>query len=85
MARNLPEEIAAKVAIATQLKTLGISMETILDLLPFVKDVKKELKKIDEQKQKLEEEEQEQASRNRGGQSGTTGQENQTGTRRRRR
>ena len=49
--RNLPVDEATKVEVAVQLKGLGLSMETILKVLPntLVDDFQKELKRIEEE------------------------------------
>lgn len=52
MFRNIPENSADAVAVANQLKLLGVSMETIVDQLPMIDNTEEELAKIDEEKKK---------------------------------
>lgn len=49
MFRNLPEDVTARLAEAVQMKNLGISMETILDNLPMIKDTQAELERMGKQ------------------------------------
>jgi SPP1 family phage portal protein len=54
--RNLPEDTKAKLEEAGLMKTLGVSMETILDYIPTVKDTAVELERIaGERKKNFEE------------------------------
>ncbi len=50
--RNLPEDTKAKLEEAGLMKTLGVSMETILDYIPTVKDTKTELARISGEREK---------------------------------
>ncbi len=50
--RNLPEDTKARLEEAGLMKTLGVSMETILDYIPTVKDTVTEMKRIADEKQK---------------------------------
>ncbi|UCF13242.1 MAG: phage portal protein [Thermoplasmatales archaeon] len=51
MFRNIPENDSEAVALANQLKLLGVSMEKILDLLPMIENTEEELEKIKEEKE----------------------------------
>jgi SPP1 family phage portal protein len=50
MSRNLPEDVKSKMEIADKMKLVGVSLETIFEFLPMIKDVEKELERVNEQK-----------------------------------
>lgn len=52
MVRNIPEDVANKVAIAEAMRRVGVSMETVLDVIPTIEDVGKEIEKIDAEQAK---------------------------------